>query len=138
MSDTFTLPKLGEELRVQNSGLVTLCRCVHDCLNEGRTAFVLVKDAESASVVRGLLPLFEKEGAGEEQDLLLPQWRKTIQDFRPWFEFPDREHVSRSMASLYALTLPGPHCVVASLESLLLKHVPLDFFDKRILTLEAG
>ncbi|MBO4335095.1 MAG: transcription-repair coupling factor [Desulfovibrio sp.] len=132
------LPSSAEILRVQRAGQATLCRYVHECLSLGRSALVVVRDSESAALVRSLLPLFEKEGAAEADALAEPVWEKAVLDFAPFLTRFEREPLARYMASLYGLTVARPHCLVVSLESLLLRHPPLTFFQNRVLELGTG
>ena len=129
------LPTPGQDLRIQRAGCATLCRYVHECLRHGHSALVVVKDSETASLVRSLLPLFEKEGAGESDHR--PSFDQILLDFTLHLEH-FAQKPARYLASLYGLTRPGPHCLLVSLDCLLLRHPPLSFFQGRVLEIASG
>ncbi|MBQ7618393.1 MAG: transcription-repair coupling factor, partial [Desulfovibrio sp.] len=132
-----TLPACGEELRVQLSGAATLCRLVQEALVNGRSALVIAKSEENAAEIRSLLPLFGPEASGETSELL-PSWEKALQDLRPLLGQSKLGFASHNLAALYALTRPTSHCLVTTLEALLIRQVPLDFFAKRVLGVRCG
>ena len=53
-------------------------------------------------------------------------------------QWRDRDSWAARMAALYALAQGGPRCVVAGVESVLLRYMPLHFFDSRSLGLSRG
>ncbi|MCR4667315.1 MAG: transcription-repair coupling factor [Desulfovibrio sp.] len=133
MSDAvFLLPPQGQERRIERSGHATLCRFVKRTLDAGRTAVCVTTDAEHAAHIRSLLPLFFSERPEEQ---LKPLWEQVILDFPPVLKKNSRESVAKTIAALYSLTKPTPRCLLASLESLLLCHLPLDYFGTRTLDL---
>ncbi|MBQ7606713.1 MAG: transcription-repair coupling factor [Desulfovibrionaceae bacterium] len=129
-------PALGESVRITRSGPASLCRSVYECLMQNRSAVVVV-DSETAQQVRSLFPLFFREKGGEEEGPTLV-YERTLLDFLPCMGRDERIAPALTLASLHALTEPRPHCVIASLESLLLRHVPLTFFSNRILSISTN
>ncbi|MBQ7739554.1 MAG: transcription-repair coupling factor [Desulfovibrionaceae bacterium] len=138
MQDISTLLSNSPHVCIKRSGLATMARLASDLLLKDRTAVLIPATNEAHAKLKSILPLFSRESAERAQDFSIPQWERPVQVFAPNIIRSSRETLAQNMAALYALLQKSPHCVVLSLETILLRQVPLDFFRGRVLTLTAG
>lgn len=121
------------------SGLATRCRLATECVAQGRTAVVVARNRDAFAQARGLLTLFSPELSSAAFPLERPRWESPVVALPPgvlhtglgagWAE---------RMATLYALRLRRPRCLVVTPDNLLMRFMPINFFDEHELTLAVG
>ncbi|MBQ9537172.1 MAG: transcription-repair coupling factor [Desulfovibrionaceae bacterium] len=129
------IPTSKTPVYIQRSGLASMCRVASDVVQQGRSCLLVGVNSDAQAMLKAIYPLFSREAEGLVLDPTLPQWTHALQVFAPTIKHLDRDLQAQNIAALYALLQNKPHCVVTSLETLLLKHVPLNFFNGRTLTL---
>lgn len=120
------------------SGPATLCRLAVAALQAGRSAVVLTRDREEHARMRGLLCLFLPELSHSDLPSDKAGWQLPLLDLPAPGERRGNDHRCQRLSALYGLACGGPRCLVASLESCLLKLPPRNFFDQRSLDLARG
>ncbi len=126
-------------LSLDRSGPATRARLAGEIVASGKTAVLVAKDRASFSQLQALAQLYTpslscddlKQGqpAWEQDVVLLPQGLLVRDDNLDW---------AQRLSALYALSRPGPHLVVASIESLLVRWPARDFFAQGTIDLAKG
>ena len=126
-------------LSLNRSGLATRARLAGQIAASGRTAVLVAKDRTSFSQLQALACLYTPslscedckigQPAWEQDVVLLPQGLLVRDDNLDW---------AQRLSALYALSKPGPHLVVASVESLLVRWPARNFFLQGAIALEKG
>ncbi len=121
------------------SGLASRCRLALQCLNEGRSAVILVHNREEYQSARGLLTLFSPELSHTIPDIECPRWQSPLLFLPPGITQTGLgSSWAERMASLYALQYKKASCLVLTLDNLFVKYMPLNFFDGQELVLPKG
>lgn len=122
---------------LRRAGMATRCALAAEYMAQGGTAVLLVLNREEHAAARAFLRLFSPELSAADIALDQPLWQ------RPVLEAPTaglalglRPDWQRSLALCYGLQQPRPRGIVLTLESLLLRLAPLDFFTARELPLQ--
>jgi transcription-repair coupling factor (superfamily II helicase) len=122
---------------LRRAGMATRCKLAAEHVAAGGTAVLLVLNREEHATARALLRLFCPEMSAGDIPLNQPLWQ------RPVLEAPTasvalgmRPEWQRSLALCYALQQQRPRCIVLTVESLLLRLAPPDFFTARELPLQ--
>ncbi|MBQ4568051.1 MAG: transcription-repair coupling factor [Desulfovibrio sp.] len=139
MQEFFAKLKAGEgPLYLRRSGMATRCRLAASAWEQGRTAVLLVRDREELQAATGLLQLHLPEMSVGEWPLARPVWQAPCLSLPPALQWNDRAFWASRMAALYSLAHRQARCLVVSLQSLLLRYMPLDFFEHRSLVCARG
>ena len=138
MQDILTLLSKAPTIYIKRSGLATMARLATDLLAKDVTSVLVPTTAEAYVKLKSLLPLFSRESAERAQDFSIPQWERPMQFFAANIMRSSRELQAQNIAALYALLQKAPHCVLLPLETLMLRHVPREFFRGRVLSLSVG
>lgn len=125
-------------LYLKRSGMATRCRLAVAAVAEGRSAVLYVRNREEFQAARSLLQLFSPEMSVAEWPVSRPLWESPCLSLPVALQWQDRAFWAGRMAALYALGQGKPRCVVVSAQSVLLRYMPLDFFDSRNLGLALG
>ncbi len=127
--------------RLARSGMASRCRLALQCIEEGRTAVLVVRNREEMAAARGLLTLFSPDASQDASAVNLLRWQSPFV-FMPPGVLPTQagQHSSwaERMAVLYALHFKKPLCLVLTLDNLLIKYMPKNFFDAHELSLVKG
>lgn len=126
------------QLYLKRSGMATRCRLACEALAQGRGAVLLARNREEFHAARSLLTLFLPQLSLGDIPVGKAVWESPSLSLPPMSQWRDRDSWAARMAALYALAQGGPRCVVAGVESALLRYMPLDFFDSRTLDLQRG
>ena len=126
------------QLYLKRSGMATRCRLACEALAQGRGAVLLARNREEFHAARSLLTLFLPQLSLGDIPVGKAVWESPCLSLPPMSQWRDRDSWAARMAALYALAQGGPRCVVAGVESALLRYMPLDFFDSRTLDLQRG
>ena len=126
------------QIYIERSGMGTRCRLAAEALAQGRTVVLVARDREEYNSARALLTLFTPDLSLADKSVSEPQWSSPCLNLPPLSPWQDRASWASRLAALYGLAQGRPRCVVCSVESLLLRHVPLDFFAARNLDLHKG
>ena len=132
------LANRDNRLYLKRSGMVTRCRLACEALAQGRGAVILARDREEFHAARALLTLFLPQLSLGDAPVGKPVWESPCLSLPAMSQWRDRDSWAARMAALYALAQGGPRCVVAGVESALLRYMPLKFFDARTLDLQRG
>ncbi len=123
------------------SGMASRCRLALQCIAEGQTAVLVVQNREEMLAARGLLTLFSPDLSHDVGAAELLRWQSPLL-FMPPGVLPTQagQHSSwaERMAVLYALHFKKPSCLVLTLDNVLIKYMPQNFFDAHELTLSKG
>ena len=126
------------QVYIERSGMATRCRLAAEAFTQGRTVVLVARDREEYNSARALLTLFTPELSLADKSVSEPQWNSPCLTLPPLSQWQDRASWSARLAALYGLAQGRPRCIVCSVESLLLRHIPLDFFAARNLDLRKG
>ncbi len=126
------------QLYLKRSGMATRCRLACEALSQGRGAVLLARNREEFHAARALLTLFLPQLSLGDIPVGKAVWESPCLSLPPMSQWRDRDSWAARMAALYALGQGGPRCVVAGVESVLLRYMPLSFFDARTLDLRRG
>ncbi len=122
-----------------HSGMASRCRLALQCLSEGRSAVILVRNREEFTAARGLLTLFTPELSQKSPDITTPRWQSPLL-FLPSgaLHTGHGSAWAERMATLYALQYENPTCLVLTIDNILLKYMPRTFFAEHELCLNKG
>lgn len=137
MLDTL-LTRTDAVLHLKRGGMATRCRLACAALARGRSAVVLACGQGEYAAARALTTLFTPELSLGDAPLDRPAWESPCVFLPPVSGLRDRRTWPARLAVLYALALGRPRVLVASVESLLLRYMPADFFAARTLELAKG
>ncbi|MBQ2476804.1 MAG: transcription-repair coupling factor, partial [Desulfovibrio sp.] len=118
--------------------MATLARLACEAHFQGRSAVILTHGREDFLMARALLTLFLSGAASESSPAGKPVWKDPVLALPPMRHGMFREAWGQRLATLYTLASGGARCLVASVESLLLRYVPQNFFATRHLVLQRG
>ena len=124
---------------LNRSGFATQARLAAQAVHDGRTAVLVARERSSFNQLLALAQLYTPSLSCADVSLSLPLWQQPVvplpqgllvrDDFLDW---------AQRLSALYALSQPGPHLVVASLESLVVRWPAKDFFSHAVLDLAQG
>ncbi len=126
------------QLYLERSGMATRCRLACEALAQGRGAVLFARNREEFHTARALLTLFLPQLSLGDIPIDQAVWESPCLSLPAMSQWRDRAFWAARMAALYALAQGGPRCVVAGVESVLLRYMPLHFFDSRSLGLSRG
>ena len=114
---------------ILRAGRATLARLAFEAFAAGRTAVLVARDRAGLAELAAYARLFCADLSTGDADPACPAWDQPLLTI-PQGLLVREEQMDwpRRLAALYALTCPGPHLVVASVESLVLRLPPRDFF----------
>lgn len=121
---------------VSRSGIATACALADAAQAAGRTAVIATSGRENFREAHAFGRLFSPALSAGDWPLSSPRWQRPELLF-PGFRYGQEQWAER-MAAFYGLALHKPKCVVTSMDSLALRYMPLDFFEKRTLELSPG
>lgn len=127
-------------IEVTRSGMATAARLGNAVLDAGRSAVMVVRDAEELALARGLLTLFSPDASAGDSPLVKPRWESR------WVVMPqhplgarNRDAWASRMAALFALGQKRvPQGVLITVDNFLSKLPPADLFASHELTLACG
>ena len=125
-------------LFLERSGMATRCRLASQALADGRSSIIIARNREELHAASALARLFLPDLSLGDIDLALPLWERPLVVMPRIRSLGDRDGWSGRVAALYALALGRPRCIVASLDSLVPRYMPRNFFESRCLDLSLG
>lgn len=135
--DFFAAPA-GTE-RLNRSGLATRCLLATQWVAEGRSVVFVVQNREEYHSARALLTLFSPDMSLGDIPLHTARWEFPVIGLPPsplstgqGGAWPER------IASLYALKRKKARCILVTPDNLLLRFMPVNFFDDHELSLSTG
>jgi transcription-repair coupling factor (superfamily II helicase) len=123
---------------LERAGMGTRCRLACQALAQKRSSVILTRTREEFNAARALLTLFTPTISRGDIPLAQTAWERPCLVLPPSTSLRDKEVWTVRLASLYALALGRPCCIVASVESLLTRCMPVNFFDAHSLSLQKG
>ncbi len=125
------------------SGLASRCRLALECLAEDKSAVLLVRTREELTAARGFLTLFSAELSHAATPVDAVRWQSSLLFLPPGVTAHStamglQSSWAERMAVLYALRSKRPSCLVLTPDNLLIKYMPLNFFEGRELQLNSG
>ena len=121
------------------SGVATRCRLAVESAAQGRTAVILVRNRDEYALARGLLTLFTPELSLATFPLERPRWDASVVGLPPGvLHLGMGTGWAERMATLFALGRRAARCLVLTPDNLLMRYMPLNFFDDHELTLSTG
>ena len=122
--------------RLARGGMASLCRIGCDCLAAGRSIVLLARNREDRNLAAACTRLFSPDMSVQAADPARPRWQE------PWVSLPSglerRINWTERIATFYALRRGKSRGLVASLDNLLLRFMPHDFFDRHELIVCRG
>lgn len=128
----------GSRLYLDRTGPATCALLASRALEQGQSVVLLALDSARYHELLGLARLFIPSLSAADYQLDQPLWQRPLLPFPAMRLSGDSAEWSNRIAALYALASQRPSCLVASLQSLILRYVPRNFFDKRSLDLAIG
>ncbi len=122
-----------------HSGMASRCRLALQCLQDGSSSVLLVRNREEFAAARGLLTLFSPELSQKIPTITTARWESPLL-FLP----PGALHTGHGsawterMATLYALQYAKACCLVLTVDNLLIKYMPRKFFAEHEIVLSVG
>ena len=132
------LSSKDRQIYLERSGMVTRCRLACEALDNGRSVVLVARGREEFNTARALAVLFSPDLSLTDPSVTRPVWQLPCLGLPALSQRQDRSSWAARLAALYALTLGRPRIVVAGVESLLLRYMPVDFFHSRTLELGKG
>jgi len=132
------LSSKDRQIYLERSGMVTRCRLACEALDNGRSVVLVARSREEFNTARSLAVLFSPDLSLADPAVTRPVWQLPCLGLPALSQRQDRSSWAARLAALYALTLGRPRIVVASVESLLLRYMPVGFFASRTLELGKG
>ncbi len=121
------------------SGMASRCRLALQCMEEGRTAVLMVRTREEYNAARGLLTLFSAPISHASLPVDTVRWQSPLLFLPPGVASTGLSSSwAERMATFYALQYKKPSCLVLTPESLLVKYMPQNFFADHELSLQKG
>ena len=124
------------QIYLERSGMVTRCRLACEALDKGRSVALVARTREEFNAARSLATLFSPEISLADPSHVRPVWQQPCLGLPALSQWQDKPSWATRLAALYALSLGKPRVLVVSVESLLLRYMPVNFFHSR--TLEIG
>ncbi|MBR6975295.1 MAG: hypothetical protein IKH84_00135, partial [Ottowia sp.] len=137
--------------RLVKSGLASRCRVAAAALEAGRTVVFLAHSREEYQQARGLLSLFLPDLSAQPRPVETPRWQDAL------LALPSGADTAKSGAAeggagavrghwnwlerlpaLYALRAARARCLLVTPQSLLLRYMPLQFFEEHEAELTVG
>ena len=114
---------------IVRAGCATLARLAFEAYEAGRTAVLVAASRAALAELEAYARLFCADLSLADPNPACPLWERPLVTI-PQGLLVREEQMDwpRRLAALYALTTQGPHIVVASVESLVLRLPPKDFF----------
>ena len=120
---------VGAAASIRRAGPATLCRIACAAADAGRTAVIVARSRAEFAELRALVTLLTPSLSVDDAPLSRPAWENPCLALPPGLGLrADRDAWGARMAALYGLALGRPRCVVLSLESLLVRQMPVTFF----------
>lgn len=136
--NTFFASRSGT-MRLNRTGLATRCRLANQWLAEGCSVIFVVQNRDEYHHAKALLTLFCPEMSLGDIPLHQPRWDHPVIGLPPkplalgqGTPWPDH------MAALFALQRKKKRCVLLHPDNLLMRLMPVNFFDEHELTLSTG
>lgn len=130
--------KSGEHIYIDRAGPVTCAWLAMEAMRSGRTVMLVPSTSDNFAVYKSLSRLFSPDLSSANIPSTLPLWESPVIDL-PALRFPsDRASWTTTLASFFALAKGKKPCIVASFQSLLLRYMPRNFFESRMLELHTG
>ena len=138
--DTFgaLLSSNDRQIYLERSGMVTRCRLACEALDKGRSVALVARTREEFHAARSLAALFSPEISLADPAVVRPAWQWPCLGLPTLSQWQDKPSWAARLAALYSLTLGKPRVLVVSVESLLLRYMPVNFFHTRTLELGKG
>lgn len=127
-----------KKLFLERTGPATIADLAASVSDTGRDAVILSIKREFSSAVSGLARIFNPALSCSVYPVSEPLWKRPLLVFPETRSWNDNQGWLMRMPIYYALSLRKPVCLVASMEDVLIKTMPVDFFEKRTLELSAG
>lgn len=128
----------GSHLYLDRTGVATCALLASRALGRGQSVVLLALETGRYHELLNLARLFIPALSASDYPLQEPLWKRQLLPFPAMRLFGDRAEWANRMAALYSLSAQQPSCVVASLQSLLLRYVPRNFFNKKSLDLSVN
>ena len=124
---------------IGRSGQTSAARLAADVHQSGRGVVMVARNRDELMTLRGLVNLFTPDVSTGVSRTHIPRHE------RPWALMPpftlrtaNREGWAGRLAALYALRNGRAKSVIVTVDNLLIRHIPLDFFDGQELYLRQG
>lgn len=131
--------KSGQELiYIDRSGLASCALIASRSLSEGRTTILVAQNNEELAIIASLVRTFIPSLSSADYPVTQTVWERPLITLPSTSRLFARDAWTGRLAALYALSLNKPCCVVATMQSLILRYVPSDFFDKHTLDISLG
>lgn len=123
---------------LDRTGPATCAWLAAQAVADGQTVVLAAPDRQRFHELLALCRLFLPALSSADYPLVQTVWERSLLAFPAMRVFGDRDEWAMRMASLYALALGRPRCIVADVQSLLLRYMPVDFFSSRVLDIAAA
>lgn len=132
------LDSAQKRIRVDRAGFATCALLACNTVARGRTVVLLAGNREEFHELAALSRLFSPDLSRDDYSVAQPAWQRPLLLLPEIRGFEDRDAWAAQMAVFYALYQQRPCCVVASQQSILLRHIPKNFFSGKTLELATG
>lgn len=107
-------------------------------LEKGGIALLVGLKHDAFLELQALARLFVPSLSSATHPVSQPVWESPVITFPQFRHWEERDAWAARMAALYALSLKKPRLIAVECQSLLLRYVPVDFFDDKTLELAPG
>lgn len=123
---------------LERSGLATCADIAAREMARGKTVILATNTPDQARELAALIRLFIPELSADEKAKTAPSWASPLIVFPEIRRLGDRATWAKRLAAFYGLRFAGAHCVVAPMQSLLPRSIPLNFFDNKTINFSIG
>lgn len=132
------LSSAARRIHLERSGTATRCRLACGALAQGRSVVFVTRSHEEFNAAKALVTLFTPDLSLGDSPLQQPAWESPCLALPAVSRWSDRSFWAARLAALYGLAQGRPRCLIVSVESLLLRYMPKNFFDVHTLDLHKG
>lgn len=128
----------AKKIYIERAGLATSANLAVDILKQNVSSILVVSNSSQLHEALSLARVFLPEMSEGRLSLNKPLWDWPLVSLPAMRKVNSRTEWSERMSGFYSLSFRSPRIIVAEYQSLLLRYMPKDFFEKHYLELKKG
>jgi len=126
-------------IHLSRSGLGTRCKLATQFVEQGHNVVFLAHNRDTFLAARALLSMFFPEISLTDAPFSKEKWHSPLVSLPPLFLAKKQKNIwHEHISSLFALKHNKSHCILLTPESLLLRFMPINFFDEHELNIDVN
>ncbi len=128
-----------KQCHIMHSGMASRCRLALQCMQDGQSSVIVVRNREEYAAAKGFLTLFSPDLSQQNQKISSAKWQSSLL-FLPSgaLHTGHGSAWAERMSTFYALQYEKPSCLVLTIDNILLKYMPRQFFNEHELCMNKG